>query len=437
MNTFKHTINYILQLFLIAFVVSQLMKVCKLPSNIFVEWTVGYGIILFGLIKAYLDDCIFTKESIPFLIYTIWMIIGVIRGIYTVDNYWEVKFFTSNIICLSLPLFILIFRNPEFTLSFYLYYNKIIPIYLIAYLTGYAYVATVHFQMGPVFYLLASFLFLIPSYKWKIATVIVLLLMASDVEARSQLIKACIAFGISIVVVFDRWIPRFLIQIGAFSFYILAIVLLYLGITGKYNIFDHSDHSNTETYVNGKLVEKPIGSADTRTFIYVEVLTSAVNNDYIWIGRTPARGNDSPTFAPQIIADRGTGVKLERNMNEVCHPNIFTWLGLIGMILYGLLYLQSTIMGLYYSNNIYIRYLAVVVAIHWALGWIENMNNFIPMNMGQWMVIGMCISPEFRRMSNDEFKIWFRSLFSWKMVTDYHKVEMMKRYFKYKALTNK
>ena len=105
--------------------------------------------------------------------------------------------------------------------------------------------------------------------------------------------------------------------------------------------------------------------------------------------------------------------KYERHSNEVCHPNIFTWLGLVGVILYSLIYLKSSYLAVYKSNNIYIKILGVFIAFRWAYGWVEDFNRFDIMNISLWMMIAMGFSEQFRDMTDRDFKIWIRSIF-WK-----------------------
>ena len=74
--------------------------------------------------------------------------------------------------------------------------------------------------------------------------------------------------------------------------------------------------------VDGALVESDL-AADTRTFIYIEVLDSAIRNEYIVWGRTPARGNDSAAFGSFSAEELKTN-KYERHSNELLHLNLLT-----------------------------------------------------------------------------------------------------------------
>ena len=86
-------------------------------------------------------------------------------------------------------------------------------------------------------------------------------------------------------------------------------------------------------YIKGEYtVEKDDGSgetvnllADSRTFLYKDVLLSAQKNDYWLMGRTPARGNDTEAWAAQAkVSGRN-----ERFANETGILNILTWTGAI------------------------------------------------------------------------------------------------------------
>src|SRR5690606_8010144 len=109
-----------------------------------------------------------------------------------------------------------------------------------------------------------------------------------------------------------------------------------LALTGRFNIFNMEEYISgeykTQTLIDGKLEETSL-TADTRTLLYQETLTSAIKNNYVWHGRTPARGYESPSFGAFALEQLKTG-KLERFGSEVSILNIFTWTGIIGCILY-------------------------------------------------------------------------------------------------------
>lgn len=239
------------------------------------------------------------------------------------------------------------------------------------------------------------------------------LMLIADLGARSQVIKAAMALLISIAYLLAKYLSDKILRLAHWCCYILPIVLLVLGLSGTFNIFKDLS-SNEGKYkqvkmVDGQLVEEDL-SADTRTFIYIEVIESALRHHYTVWGRTPARGNDSAAFGAYMADFLKTG-KFERHSNELCHLNIFTWTGLIGLVLYSLIYLRSSYLVVYHSKNLFMKLVGVFIAFRWAYGWVEDFNRFDIMNISLWMLIAMGLSPLFRRMTNREFKLWVLSIF--------------------------
>jgi hypothetical protein len=382
-------------------------------SNTTSLWIVNFliiGIVLVFKAKYFRPSNLKDYKIITF--YFIWMLIGAVRGLFVPENYWEWKQYVEGCQTLSLPIFMYIFAYPEVlrtVLKFWFKYALIIfGVFIFWIITPDAY----HFYLGPVL-LVACFLPVLEG-KWQLIIIFFLLLMIfADFGARSQVIKAVLAITMSLAYVFSKYVSDKGLIVAHSFFYILPIALLTLGISGEFNLFKNLSKNegkySEKKVVNGKLVEEDLAS-DTRTFIYVEVIESAIRHNYVLWGRTPARGNDSVsfgTFGAEILKTS----RYERHSNEVCFPNVFTWLGLIGMILYCLIYLKSSYLAVYKSNNLFMKLVGVFIAFRFLYGWIEDFNRFDIMNMTLWMFIAMGFSERFRSMNNAEFKIWVKSIF--------------------------
>jgi len=292
-----------------------------------------------------------------------------------------------------------------------------LPLLVVFFLFGFQGQA-LHFYVGPVL-TLSCFLPIIPR-GWRCLFVAILLAMVfADFGARSQMVKAVMVFLLSFTLLVAKNVSVAVLKLGHWLCYIIAIVLLVLGITGRFNVFDdlstHEGQYTQKVVREGQTVEEDM-AADTRTFIYVEVINSALEHDYVLFGRTPARGNDSMAFGALNAEDLNTG-KYERHSNEVCHPNVFTWLGLVGMIMYSLLYMRSSWLAVYRSKNIYVKLVGVYIAFRWFWGWIEDWNAFDIANLSLWMLMAIGFSTEFRSMSNAEFRRWVRSIFVKRTIT--------------------
>lgn len=346
-------------------------------------------------------------------IYFLWMIFCSIRGFFVAENYWEYKQLVGAFLTLSIPAFGLVFSNSDVLRTcLNRWLRCALPLLLVFLLFGFPGEA-LHFYASPVL-TLSCFLPLIPR-KWRYVFIAILLAMIfADMGARSQIIKAAIALTLSCVVLLGKYITYSILKIAHWTCYLLAIVLLVLGISGVFNIFEdlstHEGQYTQKVVRNGETVVED-ASADTRTFIYVEVINSALTHNYVLFGRTPARGNDSVTFGIHTAEELSTG-KYERSKNELCHPNIFTWLGLVGMVMYSLLYLRSSWLAVYRSNSYYVKIVGVYIAFRWMYGWIEDTNGFDIANVSLWMLMAIGFSERFRQMGNLEFEQWIKSIFN-------------------------
>lgn len=386
---------------------------CRIPiSNTFVYWFFSFCIILLiPYIKRRYNPVIVDKDFIFVKMFLAWTAIGVIRGIFVADNYWEYKNMVGGTLSCLIPAFTFVF-NPIVLQKFYRIWLKFcIPAFFAFYLWMVS-PGEVNFYLGPVFIIGCFLPFM--SKKWKIIIGFLLAYMlVADLGGRSQVLKAALALCVSLLCIYRKFISDGLLRIVHWSFYITAIILVTLGITGTFNLF--TDISTNEgkyvekKMVNGQIVEDDL-SSDTRTFIYVEVLESALRHNYVIYGRSLARGNDSAFFGAFNAEDLKTG-KYERYGNELCHLNIFTWLGLIGVVLYSLIYLRSSFMAVYHSKSYFLKVIGIFIAFHWAYGWVEDTTKFDILNISLWSAIGMGLSSQFRNMTDREFIQWFKGLF--------------------------
>lgn len=383
-------------------------------GNTFVVWTVNACILLFLLKEMWHQKSeIFRIRYIICTLFLSWAYIGTIRGIDVAENYWEYKQLVEGTFCLSLPLLIYSFADENVCLKVLRKWNQwMLPLFFLFFIWVIK-PGTYHFLIWPVF-LYGIFAKNLPK-PWLIGIFLVFLAMLEfGITDRAQMIKVLATSGLAFLFMFRGYFSRKLLRFVHWGFYVGGITLLVLGVTGEYNVFEklENEKGKMTTISTDKEGNRVIedAAADTRTFIYQEVISSAINHDYIWTGRTPARGNDSFFFGKEIAEDLGTN-KYERHSNEVCHPNVFTWLGLIGMLLYSFIYLQASWLAIYRSNSHALKVLGCFIAFHWAMGWIEDQNRFNISNIFLWMCIAMCLSERFRMMDDDDFYYWFYCIF--------------------------
>lgn len=362
-------------------------------------YNIGAYIVLFSLCKQR-QLCINSKmmeSSFLLNLYFIWVIICILRGMFVAEDYWDWKALVTNTLYLCTPLFIYMVATHKTLTHFFRLYIKFFIFLSIFCLLFFYPIQGMHFQMSFCI-LLGCFLPIIP-LKWKIIlSVLLIIMIVGDISARAQMLKALAALGISSLVYFRRRISPFLLKILVIVLLLMPIVFIYLGIQNQYNIFEENYDNTTDN--SEKL------TSDTRTFIYREVIVSSIKHNYVLYGRTPARGNDSKTFGDDDMSKRG-----ERRTNEVGHLNIYTWCGLIGVILWCGLYIQSIYLCMRKSNNIYMQIWAVFIAFRFFLGWIEDFTHFNQQGMSVWITIGMGYSSYLRGMKDRDFENWVKGLF--------------------------
>ena len=139
-------------------------------------------------------------------------------------------------------------------------------------------------------------------------------------------------------------------------------------------------------------------------------MNSALQNHYIIQGHSLARGYDSIMFGEALNEAMGNQFRGERPASETCILNVFTYMGIIGVILYMLIFMRSTFLAIFHSNNNYIKIIALFVLFRWIYSWIEELAFFNITYLMLWIMVAMCFSPYFRMMTNKDFKCWFKTI---------------------------
>ena len=188
---------------------------------------------------------------------------------------------------------------------------------------------------------------------------------------------------------------------------ISPIVFFTLAATGIFNVFNSKSYMGEITYGNENLTE------DTRTFLYQEAIESSIKNNHVIFGRTFGYGYDSfwQTSRAEALGKRIAIHNLAQRNAEVFIINIYTWMGIIGICLFTVLFFKASLQAINYANNIYVRYIGVLVSLQWIFCWIENSMTIVNFNqIIMWMEIAICLSPYWRKMTNEEFKITMKNI---------------------------
>ncbi len=241
--------------------------------------------------------------------------------------------------------------------------------------------------------------------RWILLAIALLVCVVSYINVdRALLIKMVVALAIGFASaymsrLFDKWAAT--VSLGMLIIPFLFVILF---LTGRFNVFEFNKYISNAQQDESGLYD------DTRTGVYEEVIASAVNNNYVWFGRSLSRGYDTE-FILGRFKDKEYSKQTTERGSEVAALNLFTWGGVVYLLLYFVLQCVVVYMGLKKTNNRYTPILALYVAFYWAFSWVENVQVFSMFYIYSIIIMAMCMSPEFREMDDDEFRNMVQEFF--------------------------
>ena len=257
-----------------------------------------------------------------------------------------------------------------------------------------------------------SFLFLmlsncITKNKRILVSLMILYMALFGISQRFDYLRIILPLVVFVFIKFHILLGRISSKILFVFLMVLPIVLFFFAQSGMFNVFDMDSYiEGTYTSSSGENMKD-----DTRTILYEEAINSALDNNYLWYGRTPGYGYDSKFVA----AREGTfyaesGVFPQRN-SEVFAVNMFTWTGVIGLTSWFLFFSLFGYKVLKKARNRYIRALVVYVGFFWVCDWISNY--FVAPSSGYmllFMVIAICSQSKYQLMSDFEIETFFKRI---------------------------
>ena len=143
-------------------------------------------------------------------------------------------------------------------------------------------------------------------------------------------------------------------------------------------------------------------STDTRTFLYVEVISDLSTKNSLLFGKGASGTYYSPYFN-STAGDTDTRLSV-----EVGVLSIILKVGLVGLILYLLILLISIYYAFFRSNNLFIFGVGFMLSVYTFLLFIKSPLAYSSDNLFIWFFIGTCLSINIRKMSNSEINLLFK-----------------------------
>lgn len=362
------------------------------------------GLYLCYANRNYFFDKLEFKSMWSIDIFLAWCFICIIRAIFFIESYWDFKAFVSNSLILLIPIIAYSGTNIRFVQSILLFQVRIsLPVFIL--------ISSLIDKQAYGIYLvpISFFIFFIPviTWRWKLLFIAVAcLVIFSDLGARSNLFRFMIPVVLLVIFYLRNVIPSTTIEVVRKLFFIIPIFLFLLAVNNVFNPFRLSEYfvfqfTDEKIGRDGELVVEDLLS-DTRTFLYQEVIETAMNNETWIFGRSPARGSETEFFE-EVAEIYG---KAERYSSEVAILNIFTWTGLIGVLLYSIIFYSASYLAIKKSNNIFCKMIGIYIAMRWMYAWVEDNTDFTLNYFFLWIVIGLCFSNNFRKLTDKEIRSW-------------------------------
>jgi O-antigen ligase len=238
-------------------------------------------------------------------------------------------------------------------------------------------------------------IFYIPYSDLKTKLLYILIALASAVlaiEFRANFMR--IGVGLFIVLlyygkVFENRLFKIALKPVQVLTFVLPVFLLYLGITGQFNIFsDLFTSAVMTTNVNG---DENL-AADTRTFLYYEVFRSLINEEAFIFGLGASGSYESYSFS-YLVDNR-------RYASETGFLNVLLNMGIVGVVSYFFVLYSASYYALFRSNNSLAKMIGLFLIFRWVLFFVEDMTAYGVSMYFLWISIGLCYSNRFRNLTD-------------------------------------
>lgn len=339
----------------------------------------------------------------PILIWMALILVSGFAGTTFCRDYWDWKQLVSNVLDFSICVAALMAYSPDIlqiALNYlYKHFWKLFIVLVLFLMSD-----GIGKFMLP-FSFLALFYPLLDAKYRRFVWIALLITIFLGYDGRSEILKFlfCITVGLfSLRHDIEKYSRRWY-----WLFYVLPFILFMLAVNGTFNIFKIGEELNLNNDETSR-----INATDTRTLLYEDVIATTLERNSILWGGTLARGYHSDWMIvmddqTDIIGDVHYG---ERSKTESSMLNVFMYFGIIGVIIYLVLFGSASYLAIFKANNTYIPVIGLTVAFRFMMGWIEDFTNFDLNMFFLWSMIGICYSPRFREMTDEQFCEWLEGV---------------------------
>ena len=251
------------------------------------------------------------------------------------------------------------------------------------------------------------FIFLYPYINKRYYIVILIMAFAIicyDIDRRSVILGYIIPF--IILLGFPLFKIKFLRKCLFYTGALLPIVLLFLFITNKFNVFEYmgEEYSVSIDENTRKL------TVDSRTGIYKDVTEAIFKSNEWYVPYIGLGGNGKVKSIHN--GEASVGFENLRSGQEAGMLNYIQYGGIWGIIAYGLFLLTASYKALFKSRNNFMIMMGAFLLFKFIYSFIQDTIEANAHTYYHFLWIGMCFNKKLRMMTNKQIKEWINSFFN-------------------------
>lgn len=261
------------------------------------------------------------------------------------------------------------------------------------------------FQHNMYFVLPLFFCISVIPFKYKLIIALSLFFVAFyDLDRRSCFINV---FIVLLIYVFYTYIRSKTLRLLLNVVLVLAPLLLgVMALTMHYNVF--SEMTKSKDVKMSK--DSRALTTDSRSGVYLDVYNELRNKDAFLIGlggngKTRTSLINDPNHNYRLTYRYGRGATESGMLNNVQYG------GLVGLMVFSILFILASFKATYQSNNDFMMMLGAYVAFKYAFSFVEEPISPQGSSVYMFVWLGMCFNKYLRVMDNNMMRIYFKTIF--------------------------
>ncbi|MDR0510494.1 MAG: hypothetical protein LBH06_05325 [Rikenellaceae bacterium] len=382
--------------------------------NIHIFFATSYLALIMILFRAFGPKYRRMGEGVKTIVmlFLAYSLITVARGFFIAESYWDWKLLAVAAMRIFVPVALLTGVDKALTQSFFrMFVTVLLPLAFLLALPLNFIIANDEFfsrTVMPCYYLVLFIPFFFKR-KHRVAVFAIAVFSAAlCMGLRSHLARTAVVAGLAAFFMLFRRPYRAVLETGRNILFFAPLLLFTLAATNVFNVFHMDDYIEWSANTGNKAIDKELTS-DTRTFLYMELISSVVKHDKAIFGESAAGKYESQYFkyADTNAFREGN----DRGGAEVGILNVFMYGGIVGVIIYGVMFYMASFLAVCRSRNTAAKALGLFIAFRWAWSFVEEIQAFDLNYFFLWLTIGLCLSKEFRDMTDVEVKVWINNMF--------------------------